>query len=214
MRKIKHQKMKKIIVLLASILIIGLTYSSCAGKENESKNTVSEENRTTETVAVEATNEVITNATIDEETEEMVETEQMVEETQEMEETVEAETMEPIMEDIEEMEVTEIGRTPKISFTSTKFEAEPVKQGTLITHDYEFENTGEAPLIIESVKPSCGCMTVSFPKEVIASGHKGKIRVTFDSKGKEGMQRKSVTVKANTIPNAHVLSFFTEILIK
>lgn len=152
--------MKKIIVLLTTILIIGLTFTSCAGKENESKNTVSEENITTQEAIVESTNEVSTNASVDEEKDE---TEKM-ETTEEIKETTAEEVMKDMLaqEAAKEMEENAGRKLPILSFKSVDFKAGRVKQGTQITHLYEFENTGEAPLQIENVKPSCGCYDRKF----------------------------------------------------
>lgn len=57
-------------------------------------------------------------------------------------------------------------------------------------------------------------MTVNFPKEKIATGEKQTISVTFDSKGKEGLQRKTVSVKTNAYPTVQVLNFSLEVFIE
>lgn len=43
--------------------------------------------------------------------------------------------------------------TPQVVFTQTKFEFEPVFEGAEIKHDFVVENRGEAPLIINKIKP-------------------------------------------------------------
>lgn len=46
-----------------------------------------------------------------------------------------------------------------------------------------FRNTGDAPLIIESIESSCGCTKVTYPKHAIKSGKSGKIEVKYDGSG-------------------------------
>ena len=75
-----------------------------------------------------------------------------------------------------------------------------ITDGDVVSHKFSFTNTGENPLIISNASGSCGCTVPEFPKEPIAPGAKGEILVKFDSKGKIGNQRKSVTVTANTNP--------------
>ncbi len=61
---------------------------------------------------------------------------------------------------------------------------------------FTFKNTGDAPLIIEETKGSCGCTVPSKPEEPILPGKTGEIKVKYDSK-RIGPINKSVTVKSN-----------------
>jgi len=80
-----------------------------------------------------------------------------------------------------------------------------------VTHDYgnikydgepyctfEFKNTGDQPLIISNAKGSCGCTVPEWPKEPIAPGAKGSIRVKYDTK-RPGPINKSVTINSNAV---------------
>ena len=50
-----------------------------------------------------------------------------------------------------------------------------------ITATFELRNKGMKRLVIESVKPDCGCTAVEFPKEV-GAGDKFTIRMTYDAR--------------------------------
>ena len=63
---------------------------------------------------------------------------------------------------------------------------------------FEFTNTGDAPLIIKNAKSSCGCTVPEWPKEPIAPGAKGTIRVKYDT-NRPGPINKSVTITSNAI---------------
>lgn len=82
-----------------------------------------------------------------------------------------------------------------------------LKEGDKVTHVYKFKNTGAVPLIIETVRPSCGCTAPNWSKEPIPVGGTGEVEVVFDSKGKPNAQNKTVTVTANTWPQSTVLRF-------
>ncbi|MCU0348678.1 MAG: DUF1573 domain-containing protein [Saprospiraceae bacterium] len=92
------------------------------------------------------------------------------------------------------------GPTTSMSFTETEFNFGKVKAGEKVQHEYVFKNTGKEPLVISNAKGSCGCTVPEWPKEPIAPGGSGKIKVEFDSKGKSGPQTKQVTITANTDP--------------
>ena len=86
----------------------------------------------------------------------------------------------------------------EISFTETnyKFGSIPMKGGK-VSHEFEFENTGDANLVILDAKADCGCTVPEYPKNPIAPGKKGKIRVTYDPTNRPGGFTKVITVTSN-----------------
>jgi len=82
-----------------------------------------------------------------------------------------------------------------------------VKEGITVSFDYEFENTGDAPLIITDYKVSCGCTHVIYPKEPVLPGKTGVIKVTFDTKGKIGYQDRKIEIISNASKGPHYLRF-------
>jgi hypothetical protein len=90
-----------------------------------------------------------------------------------------------------------------------------IKEEEKLESVFAFKNTGNKPLIIESAKASCGCTVAEYTKEPVAPGGSGEVKATFDSKGKMGLQEKSVYVMANTLGGqSHELKFKVEVLKK
>ena len=87
-----------------------------------------------------------------------------------------------------------------------------VKEGEKVVHVYEVLNTGKADLVLFSVRPSCGCTTPKYDKKPIRPGKKGYIEASFDTKGRPGMQRKTITVVTYTDPPNTVLFLNGEVL--
>lgn len=97
-------------------------------------------------------------------------------------------------------------------FTEENHNFGQVVEGDKVNHTFKFKNTGSNPLRVDNVKPSCGCTTPDWSKEDIAPGAEGFVTVEFDSNGKRGVQKKSVTVTfVNTDPKNKVLSFSCEV---
>jgi len=71
-----------------------------------------------------------------------------------------------------------------------------IKQGTPVTHEFKFTNTGKTPLIITNVQASCGCTTPSWTKEEVMPGGTGFIRATYNAAAM-GAFNKTITVTAN-----------------
>ncbi len=86
--------------------------------------------------------------------------------------------------------------TPEI-----KFEKELIDYGTIEPNSngirvFNFVNNGNAPLIIQSVKSSCGCTIPKKPEVPIEPGGKGEIQVKYDT-NRVGVFRKTITVTSN-----------------
>lgn len=92
------------------------------------------------------------------------------------------------------------GPLPAFTFEEEEHDFGTIKEGDIVEHTFTFTNTGEAPLIIESARASCGCTVPSWPKEPIAVGETGEIMVRFNSTGKPNVQNKTVTITANSYP--------------
>ena len=103
--------------------------------------------------------------------------------------------------------VDENAARPVITFDETEHEFGTLKEGEIVSYTYTFTNTGNANLIISSVVPGCGCTVADFTKTPIPPKKKGEVAIAFNSKDKKGMQRKRVSVQANTYPAETVLWF-------
>ena len=73
-----------------------------------------------------------------------------------------------------------------------------IPEGRKLEVSYRFKNTGDQPLIIEKVQPSCGCTVAEKPTEPIAPGKEGVIKASFNSESRVGANHKTVYVYTNT----------------
>jgi hypothetical protein len=106
------------------------------------------------------------------------------------------------------------GKFPAITFNKKEHDFGEIKEGANVETVFIFTNTGDADLIISDAKGSCGCTVPEFPKEPIKPGKTGKMKVSFDSAGKPGMQQKSVNITCNTQQGSDVLSIKANVLPK
>ncbi|MBR5081537.1 MAG: DUF1573 domain-containing protein [Bacteroidales bacterium] len=87
-----------------------------------------------------------------------------------------------------------------IKFDKEEHDFGTLLQGEVVTYSFHFTNTGNMPLIISEVGSSCGCTVGDYPREPIAPGKTGDIKVTYNSSGHHGFQSRFLTVMSNTIP--------------
>ena len=71
-----------------------------------------------------------------------------------------------------------------------------IPQGTPVTTQFSFTNTGKEPLIIKNCQASCGCTVPSWPKEPILPGKESNIQVTYNA-AHAGQFTKSITITSN-----------------
>lgn len=64
---------------------------------------------------------------------------------------------------------------------------------TAVAH-FKYKNTGDKPIRIMSVHPSCGCTTAALAKELVAPKESGEITATFNIGQRTGVQNKTITV--------------------
>ncbi len=95
----------------------------------------------------------------------------------------------------------------QMKFETTVHRYDTIQQGDVIEYAFRFKNIGERPLVITSVKGSCGCTIGSYPFLDIAPNESEVIKARFDSKGKKGAQKTTITVlTANASPKSYKLT--------
>lgn len=101
--------------------------------------------------------------------------------------------------------------TPRFEFAEMRHNFGNITDGDVVEHTFNFVNTGDAPLIISNARGSCGCTVPEYPRTPIAPGASGSIKVSFNSSGKTGHPKKTVTITANTVPTTTVLNIEAEV---
>ncbi|CAD5267835.1 conserved exported hypothetical protein [Imperialibacter sp. EC-SDR9] len=88
-------------------------------------------------------------------------------------------------------------------FTETEHDFGDVREEEgPITHTFEFVNKGNAPMVISSVKASCGCTTPGWSQEPVLPGEKGFVKAQYNPANRPGSFRKSLTVTSNSSAGA------------
>jgi hypothetical protein len=82
---------------------------------------------------------------------------------------------------------------------STERDFGSIPEGQKLEVAYRFLNSGNKPLIIARVQPSCGCTVADQPDEPILPGKQGVIKASFNSEGRVGINHKKLYVIANTL---------------
>lgn len=98
---------------------------------------------------------------------------------------------------------SQLTKGAQIEFKEQTHNYGTVKYGSDGSYVFTFTNTGNAPLTISKCESSCGCTIPSWPKEPIAPGAKGEIKVVYDTK-KSGAINKEVYIFSNAVNESKV----------
>ena len=93
----------------------------------------------------------------------------------------------------------------KIEFKETTIDYGTIEKGADGVRVFEFTNTGNAPLVISKAYSTCGCTVPSPPKDPIAPGESGVIKVKYDTNRSPGPIRKTITVYTNASAEPYTL---------
>ena len=96
--------------------------------------------------------------------------------------------------------------TAKIQFEKLLNDFGYITQGEIVEYEFIFTNTSDVDLLIASATASCGCTIPDYPKEPIAPGKQGRIKVKFNSELRLDKFLKEIYVTANTEPLVTTLS--------
>ena len=98
----------------------------------------------------------------------------------------------------------------QITFEKTEHNFGEIYLGSgSVEHCFIFQNKGEEPLLVKSVRSSCGCAYGSWTKKPVAPGDTGSVCITYKNnmsgafrktlKVISNAEKTSLTVKGNTV---------------
>ncbi|MEO6970695.1 MAG: DUF1573 domain-containing protein [Chthoniobacterales bacterium] len=70
---------------------------------------------------------------------------------------------------------------------------------------FKYKNTGDKPIKIVSVHPSCGCTTAALAKDVVEPNESGEITATFHIGDRSGVQNKTISVMTDDQPGQNTV---------
>jgi hypothetical protein len=83
-----------------------------------------------------------------------------------------------------------------INWKVTSYDFGKIEQNIPVTIEFEFENNSLVPLIINYVRPTCGCTVADYPKEPVQPGKSSRITINYNARNL-GHFTKSVIVSSN-----------------
>ena len=86
------------------------------------------------------------------------------------------------------------------SLSETSFDFGKVKEGDTLSHVFKITNKGNEPLFVYKSSGSCDCVAAIVTKDMIPPGTEVDITTYFDTKGRKGVQNRTIELTCNTDP--------------
>jgi hypothetical protein len=102
-----------------------------------------------------------------------------------------------IKEDFSTLTAEKFAASPVVSFDTTTYDFGSVPVNTHVEHDFVMTNKGKSDLYVRKLNASCGCTAAQPSKTIIAPGESTVIKVVFNTQGRNGSEKKAITVITN-----------------
>src|SRR5690348_1275458 len=86
---------------------------------------------------------------------------------------------------------------PQIKFGSSIYDFGRIQAGEMVRHTFVFTNSGDQPLVLNNVQPSCGCTTAGEFTRNVLPGQTGLVPIQFNSTHFNGEVFKTISVTSN-----------------
>ena len=90
----------------------------------------------------------------------------------------------------------QVPKNDSIIFDNLEYDYGTIEKGGDGNCVFTFTNKGQKPLVLSNVRASCGCTVPQWPREPIAPGEQGKIKVKYNT-NIAGNFNKTITVNSN-----------------
>jgi hypothetical protein len=102
-----------------------------------------------------------------------------------------------IREDFSKLTAVEMEAAPRVEFDSQLYDFGTIAANAVVEHEFTLANRGKSDLFIRKVSASCGCTAVQPATIQIPPGESTTIKAVFNAAGREGNQKKAITVITN-----------------
>ncbi len=109
-----------------------------------------------------------------------------------------------ITEDFSGYTLRDLRNAPVAVLDTNEYHFGTIAQGALVNYQLSLYNMGRNDLVIRKINTTCGCTAGTPDKTVIPAGDKANIGVYFNTFGREGAQRHTVTIITNDPENTYL----------
>jgi thiol-disulfide isomerase/thioredoxin len=104
----------------------------------------------------------------------------------------------------ESVDLPELVQGPRLHVEQPVYVFGQAERGTTVPHNFVLKNIGSEPLVIEKLKPSCGCTAAQLSDKTIPPGGQATLNVKLNLKLQKGHQDRTILVQTNDPKNENL----------
>ncbi|MCB2202273.1 DUF1573 domain-containing protein [bacterium] len=101
---------------------------------------------------------------------------------------------------------------PELSTPNDAFDFGYLPQNSVVTHKFTLKSVGDETLVIERIKPGCGCTKVPLEKNTLEPGDSTIVELIFDTQHFHGSMSKGAYIYANDTTDRHLIGFYANVV--
>ena len=101
---------------------------------------------------------------------------------------------------------------PELSIAASRYSWGTAFRGERLEHTFVIKNSGMAPLIIEEVKPQCGCTVAAEYEKTLQPGQSTSLSLTLETGALSGQKEKYTQIISNALTEDNKLWLEGEIV--
>ena len=91
----------------------------------------------------------------------------------------------------------ELGSVANLSISPVEIDLKEIPDNEIVNKTVSLTNKGKEILEIRKVQGNCNCLTLSLPKTQINPGETVELQITFDPKGRKGIDQRNIYIFSN-----------------
>lgn len=99
-----------------------------------------------------------------------------------------------------------------LTFVKESISLGKIKKGVPASAQFTFKNTGNLPLILKEVKPTCGCTAADYSKTPVLPGKYGFVKISYNA-ATTGPFHKTIAVLSNSQELTKIIILTGEVLV-
>ena len=113
------------------------------------------------------------------------------------------------------MALTLVGATqagPQMAVDADRFDFGYAPLGAVVSHTFWIKSIGDSDLVINEVKPGCGCTKAPLEKNTIKPGDSARLEIIFTSKNYRDLVTKKIKIKSNASQQDRELTIMADLI--
>ncbi len=92
---------------------------------------------------------------------------------------------------------SDLSQVPQLAIAQKELDLKEISSNAVVRRTVTLTNHGRQPLEIRKVEGNCECLLIEAPKDILQPGESMELSLTFDPKGRKGIDQRNIYIFSN-----------------